>query len=108
MVKTLDRRPEARRPYRRLYDRAARADEPGIHGRPGARVSFGRREFLSGAADLRHEAAWHGRSSSLAGGGRPGTHFGSHAVNRHLRTPEDEVAPPDARCHLRPEGVNTQ
>ena len=66
MVKALDRHPEARRPYWRLYARAVRADEPGIHGRSGARISFGRRELHSGAADLRHEAASHDRSRSLA------------------------------------------
>src|SRR5215510_2502513 len=59
MVKALDQRPEARRPYRRLYDRAARADEPRIHRRRGTRVSLGRRELISGAADLRREAASH-------------------------------------------------
>src|SRR5262249_57663621 len=57
MVKALDRRPEAQRPYWRLYARAVRADEPGIHGRRGARISLGRREFLRGVADLRREAA---------------------------------------------------
>src|SRR6516165_7635603 len=66
MVKALDRRPTARSPYRRLYDRAPRADEPGIHGRSGARISFGRRKLHSGAADLRYEAASHDGSRSLA------------------------------------------
>jgi len=65
MVKALDRRSEGRCPYRRLYARAARADEPGIHGRCGARISLGRREFLRGVADLRREAA----AFSNTGGG---------------------------------------
>src|SRR5262249_11894084 len=59
MVKALDQRPEVRRLYRSLYDRAARADEPRIHRSRGARVSLGRRELISGAADLRREAASH-------------------------------------------------
>jgi hypothetical protein len=41
------------------------ADEPGIHGRRGARISLGRREFLRGVADLRREAA----AFSNTGGG---------------------------------------
>ena len=40
-------------------------DEPGIHGRRGARISLGRREFLRGVADLRREAA----AFSNTGGG---------------------------------------
>jgi hypothetical protein len=56
MVKALDRHPVARRPYRRLFDRAARADEPGIHDRRGARVSLGRRERDGGDRNVRLEA----------------------------------------------------
>src|SRR6266581_4299145 len=56
MVKALDRHPAARRPYRRLFDRAARADEPGIHGRRTARISGGRRERDGGDRNVRLEA----------------------------------------------------
>src|SRR5262245_15162236 len=53
MVKALDRHPAARRPYRRLFDRATRGDEPGIHGRRGACVSRGRRERGGGGRNIR-------------------------------------------------------
>src|SRR5262249_7076531 len=56
MVKALDRHPAARRRYWRLYDRTARADEPGIHGRRRARISGGRRERGGGDRNVRLEA----------------------------------------------------
>ena len=63
MVEALDRHPAARRPYRRLFDRAARAD--GIHGRGRARISGGRRERDGGDRNIRLEAPMIGNVSKL-------------------------------------------
>jgi hypothetical protein len=46
----------AQRSYRRLFDRAGRTDEPGIHGRRGARISGGRRERDGGQSNIPLEA----------------------------------------------------
>jgi len=61
MVKALDRHPATQRPYRRLFDRAARTDEQGIHGRRGARISGGGRERDGGESNIRLEAPMSGR-----------------------------------------------
>ena len=56
MVKALDRHPGAQHSSRRLFDEAARTDEPGIHGGRGARISGGRRERVRGESNIQLEA----------------------------------------------------
>ena len=61
MVKALGQHAAAQRSYRRLFDQAARTDEPGIHGRRGARISGGRRERDGGESNIQLEAPMSGR-----------------------------------------------